>query len=215
MDLSISRSARRWRSAAWVGALLLCAARSAGAAPLQLNLSPGEQSAGDPALDFDLLGSRSLPKAPPVEDGRLRWRRGLLTGHQAGGFGLLALDLATTVVGQLNYNDRYASGDATSRFKLTHAILAWGTLGTFVATGTLAFLAPAPPERRAEGFDRVSLHKLCMFTAAAGMAAQGVLGIATRERTGRLDQGTWAAVHLAIGYVTFAAVATGFGALVF
>ena len=54
-----------------------------------------------------------------------------------------------------------------------------------------------------------------MFTAAAGMVTQAILGIYTRERVGYLDQERFATVHLVVGYVTLAAMLTGVGALVF
>ncbi len=164
------------------------------------------------SLDFDLLGAP--PPQPHVDEGALRLRRGMLTAHQAVGFGLFSLQLATTIVGQLNYSDRFAGGPSTAKYQQTHAILAYATLATFAADGLLALLAPAPL-KRSEGFDRVTLHKVAMFTAAAGMAAQGVLGIVTREREGYLNQPDLAAAHLVIGYVTLAAVTVGVGAIVF
>jgi hypothetical protein len=54
-----------------------------------------------------------------------------------------------------------------------------------------------------------------MFTAAAGMIAQGVLGVVTRDREGYLNQERFGTAHLVIGYATLAAMATGVGALVF
>jgi hypothetical protein len=59
------------------------------------------------------------------------------------------------------------------------------------------------------------IHRIAMFTAAAGIATQVVLGITTRERVGRLDQERLATAHLVVGYATLAAVLTGVGALVF
>jgi hypothetical protein len=139
----------------------------------------------------------------------------MLVGHQALGFGLLAIDLAATVVGQLNYNDKFVSGAPTGRYQSAHSTLAWATVTTFAATGALALFAPSPPRRVSQGFDRVSLHKLCMASATAAMAAQAVLGIATAGREGRLNQADLGKAHLAIGYFTAAALAVGFGALVF
>jgi hypothetical protein len=163
------------------------------------------------ALEFDLLGAP--PDAKRVDDQALRLRRKMLTWHQGLGLGMFALQLATTVVGQLNYDDKFNGGN-TGRYVQSHAVLAYSTLATFVAAGTLALLAPKPLERR-EGFDRVSLHKLAMFTAAAGMVAQGVLGIWTHSREGYVNQQGIATAHLVVGYVTLAAVATGVSALVF
>ena len=43
-----------------------------------------------------------------------------------------------------------------------------------------------------------------MFTAAAGMLAQGALGIWTKDREGYFNQRGIATAHLVIGYVTLA-----------
>ena len=51
--------------------------------------------------------------------------------------------------------------------------------------------------------------------AAAGMLAQGVLGVYTSQREGYLNQEQFAKMHLAIGYGTLAAMTVGVGALVF
>jgi hypothetical protein len=175
-----------------------------------LAAKPGTPSPG--SLEFDLLGAP--PPQPHVDEGALRLRRTMLTLHQGIGFGLVALQLATTIVGQLNYSDRFANGPSTGKYQLTHAALAYSTLIVFAGNGLLALLAPAPPEKR-EGLDRVTLHKVAMFTAAAGMVAEGVLGVATTQREGYLNQPSFAAAHLVVGYVTLAAVLAGVGVLVF
>lgn len=161
---------------------------------------------------FDLLGAPSQP--PPVVDlEALRLRRTMLNVHQTLGLGLLGLDIATTVLGQLNYSDRF-NGDNTGRYKTPHAALAYSTLGVFAATGLIAYLAPKPVKGD-QGFDRVAFHKYAMLAAAAGMVAEGVLGIVTKNREGYQNQKDIATVHLAIGYATLAAVAAGVSALVF
>ncbi|HEY6004525.1 MAG TPA: hypothetical protein VIV57_16745 [Anaeromyxobacter sp.] len=173
-----------------------------------------ERPRGDekPSLDFDLLGA-AKPPPEPADSGSLRLRRKMLGVHQGIGLGLLGLQLATTAVGQLNYSDRFPAGPDTGRYKLSHQALAYTTLGVFAVNGALALLAPSAktPKR----LDRVMVHRIAMFTAAAGMATQAVLGIQTRERVGRLDQERLATVHLAVGYATLAAVLTGVGAIVF
>jgi hypothetical protein len=164
-----------------------------------------------PSLDFDLLGA-SRP-APRVDDQALRLRRTLLDWHQGVGLAMVGLQLATTVVGQLNYDDKFG-GANTNKYAQAHSLLAYSTFATFLAAGTLAIIAPAAPERR-DGFDRISLHKIAMFTATGGMAAQIALGIWTTGREGNLNQQSLATAHLVLGYVTLAAVLTGVGALVF
>jgi hypothetical protein len=170
--------------------------------------------ADEPSLDFDLLG-----KPPPVavvEDGSMRWRRRMLKLHQGTGLALLALQLGATTAGQLAYLDKYPSqAPRTARYDKAHGQLALATLGTFAVTGGLALFAPSPKAKPDRGFDRLSLHKLGMATAAAGMLAQGALGLYTSRREGYLDQPRYAKAHLAIGYATLAAVGVAVGAIVF
>ena len=163
------------------------------------------------SLDFDLLGASKA--TPTVDDKALRTRRTLLDWHQGVGLAMAGLQVATTVVGQLNYDDKFG-GANTNKYALTHSVLAYSTFATFVAAGALALAAPAAPERR-DGFDRISLHKLSMFTATGAMAGQIVLGIWTTGREGYQNQQGVATAHLVLGYVTLAAVLTGVGALVF
>jgi hypothetical protein len=173
-----------------------------------LALAEGDGS----SMDFDLLGEPAKP--PPQVDARaLRLRRTMLKTHQAMGLGLFGLQLATTVVGQLNWSDKFAGGPNTAKYQQPHAILAYTNLAAFVATGAVALLAPAAQGARSGGFDRVTLHKVSMFTAAAGMLAQGALGIYTARREGYQNQERIGTIHLAIGYATFAALAAGVGAI--
>jgi hypothetical protein len=165
------------------------------------------------SLDFDLLGAAEPP--PDAADaGALRLRRRMLTAHQALGIGLVGLHLGTTVVGQLNYSDKFSSGPNTGRYRLSHAALAYSTLGVFAVNGALALFAPSPVKQPMK-LDRVMVHRISMATATAGMLAQAGLGIYTSGREGYLNQERLGQVHLAIGYVTLAALATGVGALVF
>ncbi len=175
--------------------------------PDQPDLTPPKPT----SLDFDLLGEAK--PVPQVDDKSMRLRRTLLDWHQGLGLGMFGLQLATTIVGQLNYDDKFG-GNNTNKYAETHALLAYSTFATFIAAGALALGAPAAPERR-DGFDRISLHKIAMFTATGGMVAQAVLGIWTTGREGYLNQQSIATAHLVVGYVTLAAVATGVGALVF
>jgi hypothetical protein len=165
-----------------------------------------------PSLDFDLLGE-SKP-AFQVDEAAIRRRRFLLDVHAAVGLGMFALSLANTVVGQLNYSDRFASGPSTGRYQLAHQITAYGTVVAFAGTGLLALFAPTPLPKT-PGFDRVTLHKLAMGAATLGMAAEVVLGIWTSSREGYLNQSNFATAHLVIGYFTFAALSLGVGTFVF
>jgi hypothetical protein len=164
-----------------------------------------------PDLDFELLGATK--PVPQVDDQSLRLRRTLLDWHQGVGLAMVGLQVATTVVGQLNYDDKFG-GANTNKYAQPHSLLAYSTFVTFLAAGTLALVAPASPERR-DAFDRISLHKIAMFTAAGGMAGQIALGIWTSGREGYQNQQSVATAHLVLGYVTLAAVLAGVGALVF
>lgn len=164
-------------------------------------------------MDFDLLGEAKPPPDAP-HAGKMRWRRRMLTAHQAMGFGLVALQLGTTVVGQLDYSDRFANGPQTAKWDATHAAFAYSTLGVFAVNGLVALLAPSPVKKTWK-MDRVMVHRIAMFTAAAGMLAQGALGIYTREREGYVNQERIATAHLWVGYATLAAVGTGVAVLVF
>lgn len=176
---------------------------------------PAKSGNGDTAggLDFDLLGEGKAPPVP-AEDRTMKRRRRILGIHQTAGIGLVGLQLATTVVGQLNYNDKFGDSN-TGRYKVSHQVLAYSTLAVFAANGALALLAPDLESKPHRGFDRVSLHKLGMFTAAAGMAAQVALGLYTASREGYENKQDFGRAHLIVGYATLAAVATGVSALVF
>jgi hypothetical protein len=165
-----------------------------------------------PSLNFELL-DESKPVAKVDEDA-VRLRRKLLNLHQAVGLGMFALSLANTVVGQLNYSDRFASGPSTGKYQQAHQITAYTTVLAFAGTGLLALFAPTPLPKSG-GIDRMTVHKLAMLTATAGMAAEIVLGILTAGREGYLNQPDFAAAHLVIGYATFAAISLGVGVIVF
>ncbi|HET6923441.1 MAG TPA: hypothetical protein VFI16_09855 [Anaeromyxobacteraceae bacterium] len=190
--------------------------------PASAEADPGAGTAGKPSqgpaadkpsLDFDLLGE-ARPPPQPFDARELRLRRAMLTVHQGIGFGLLGLQLATTVVGQLNYLDRFAGGPQTGRYRLAHQVLAYSTLGVFAVNGIIALLAPSPIKAPRK-LDRIMVHRIALLVATAGMAAQAGLGIYTRERVGYLDQERLATAHLAVGYATLAAVLTGVAVLIF
>ncbi len=202
-------------SIASVGALAVAfpafSAETAESPPGDLQGGPESTATKLPPLDFDLLGTAK--PVPPIDDKSLRLRRTLLDWHQGIGIAMVGLQLAATVVGQLNYDDKFG-GANTNRYAQAHSILSYSTFATFVAAGTLALVTPAAPQRR-DGFDRISLHHVGMFTAAGAMAGQVVLGIWTTGREGYQNQQSMATAHLVLGYVTLAAVLTGVGALVF
>jgi hypothetical protein len=167
----------------------------------------------EPSLDFDLLGEPPKPPAP-AEDPALKRRRQMLNLHQGLGLGLLGMQLAVTVSGQLNYNDKFTPGENTDRYKLTHQVLSYADLAAFAVVGGIAILAPRDKNAPPRGFGRSTIHKIAMGVAAAGMVTQAVLGIQTASREGFLDQQQYARAHLVVGYATLAAMLVGVGALV-
>jgi hypothetical protein len=52
--------------------------------------------------------------------------------------------LATVIVGQMNYTDKFGGGSGTGQYELTHTYLATATTLTFVTAGILALAAPVP-----------------------------------------------------------------------
>jgi hypothetical protein len=178
-----------------------------------LTVALAAQPPGD-SMDFDLLGKPPKPPDTSAEDARMKRRHKLLGWHQRVGLTMGTLELATIVAGQLNYNDKFGTAN-TGRYVLTHKALAYTTFGVFAVGGTLALLAPRPANKPDRGWDRVRVHKLGMALATAGMVAQAVVGIQTRNREGYLDQKQLGQTHLAIGYATLAATGIAVGALVF
>jgi hypothetical protein len=166
------------------------------------------------SLDFDLLGKPAAAPKESEEDARMRKRHKYLQAHQKVGLAVLGLELATVVVGQLNYNDKFGTAN-TGKYVLPHKVLAYTTFGVFAVGGTLALLAPRPAKKPDRGWDRVRVHKLGMLLATAGMVAQAVYGIQTRQREGYLDQEQIAKTHLILGYGTLLATGVAVGALVF
>lgn len=180
---------------------------------------PGGATTAGPAaggLEFDLLGAAPAPSAADVAEGKAaKTRRKLLSWHQGIGLALIATELGTTVVGQLNYQDKFGGSAPanTNRYRATHAALALSTLGLFAANGVIALLAPAPGRKLQ--LDRVMVHRISMAVATVGMIAQGIYGFRTSGREGYLDQASTARTHLVVGYATLAAFGVGVGAITF
>jgi hypothetical protein len=191
--------------------LLLCSAAAARAgeppkADLSFDLLDDDK---DPERKKDAELQRSLQSAQvDLIDRQVRVRRGLLVAHQAFGFATLGALAATLVIGQLNYVDKYASGDFTTRYERSHLGLGVTTTALFATTGILALSAPNPYPKPVR-LDTALVHKLSMAMATVGMITQIILGPVTAARVGRLDQPNLALGHLITGYATFAFMATG------
>ena len=165
-------------------------------------------------FNFDLAPSDkpSTPSQNLQESLRIeklaKIRRGMLTAHQTVGFVTLASLAATLVIGQLNYQDRYVTGDFTGRYKLPHLGLSIATTGLFAGTGFLALFAPNPYPKPYK-LDSAMVHRVAMAAATAGMLAQIILGPIITARIGYDDQPKLALSHLVIGYASWAFMATG------
>lgn len=148
-------------------------------------------------------------------DEQVKLRRTLLTAHQALGIATWAALAGTTVIGQLELNDKYRLGSPTpDRFELLHFGLAMGSTGLFAATGLFALLAPRPYELRS-GFSTSTLHRILVGIATAGMLAQVGLGLYAHRLEGALDQRVVAQAHQIIGYGTLGALTVAAAVLVF
>jgi len=127
---------------------------------------------------------------------------------------MLAATLGTVVFGQINYSDRFA-GPSSGKYETVHSVFAYTSFTMFVATGALAIFAPSPFAKNALGLDRITIHRIGMYGAAAGMIAQIVLGILATQHEGYAAQQGLAEAHLGIGYATAALMAAGVGAIIF
>ena len=174
-------------------------------------------------LSFDLFDDKPKDSAAQTQqqiqralavEHQARLRRRMLTAHQAFGFSTLAVFAATLIIGQLNYQDKYVSGDFTGRYELAHLALGTTTAVMFTTTGLLAMLAPTPYAKRYR-LDTAMIHRVAMALATAGMVTQMVLGPIIDTHAGRLDQPQLALGHLVVGYASFAFMLTGTLAYVF
>jgi hypothetical protein len=192
--------------------------------------SDGKPAASPGSLDFDLFGDKPAEKAPAtgaalpasgavardplVVARQVKRRRLILQLHQGFGFATLISFAATIVVGQLNYIDKFGGGDYTSRYEYPHLGLAATTTALFATDAILGLAAPNPYPKKIKA-DAALLHKVMMGLATAGMAAEIALGFVSGTKGGELMERDLALGHLVNGYVTFAAMATGYLAYVF
>lgn len=178
---------------------------------------PPAQPGGQPSLDFDLLDETPKPDAAAqaahdAEVARVeqmvKRRRSMLTLHQGLGLVTLASLAATTVVGQLELNDKYRGGGDTERWLPLHVGLLTTTSALFATVGLLGVLAPVPYPKQFR-LDTANIHKFFMALATAGMVAQLVLGLVTHGSDGHLYQVDLVTAHQIIGYGTLGAMTAG------
>ncbi|MFP2910130.1 hypothetical protein ACLESD_34855, partial [Pyxidicoccus sp. 3LFB2] len=163
------------------------------------------------SMDFDLLEpleTASAAQVDPELEKRIGRRRTMLKLHQGLGFALVGGLAATTVVGQLQFNDSFRGGGDDRNLLGLHRGLAIGTTAIFATVGMLGLLAPEPFEKEFQ-WDTVTVHKMLMTLATVGMVAQVVLGMLATNRYGRLSERDLATAHQVVGYTTLGAVSAG------
>jgi hypothetical protein len=189
--------------------------------PAQPSDAPVKQ-AEEPGMDmdFDLLEPSTAAETPQLVDPKLEraiaQRRTMLTIHQGLGLATLTTLAATVVVGQMHFHDRYRGGGDTGRFDALHTGLVIGTSSLFAGTGLLGLFAPTPFKKELR-LDTITLHKVFVSLATAGMLTQVVLGLVTssQQQEGKLSQVDFATAHQVVGYATLGAVGAGALMIVF
>ncbi|AKI98550.1 hypothetical protein ATI61_12252 [Archangium gephyra] len=176
------------------------------------------QQSEESDMDFDLLEPSPAAESPRLVDPALEkaiaTRRTMLTVHQGLGLATLTTLAATIVVGQLHFNDRYRGGGDTGRFDAWHTGLVIGSSSLFAGTGLLGLFAPTPFKKELR-LDTITLHKIFVSLATAGMLTQVVLGLVTGSQEGKLSQVDLATAHQVVGYATLGAVGAGALMIVF
>jgi hypothetical protein len=173
--------------------------------------SPPPSEGDSDSLDFDLLEPAETAAAAQVDpalEKKISRRRTMLKLHQGLGFALVGGLAATTVVGQLQYNDSFRGGGDDRNLLGLHRGLAIGTSAVFAAVGLLGLFAPEPFEKEFQ-WDTITVHKLLMTVATVGMLAQVVLGVMATNRYGRLSERDLATAHQVVGFTTMGAVSAG------
>jgi hypothetical protein len=164
-------------------------------------------------LDFDFFGADAagspglkepLVTPDPDFEARVHKRRWMLKTHQALGLATWALLAATVTIGQLDYNQLYGGGGGSRKWQSAHTILVISTSTAFLATGTLAILAPKPYPKPLR-FDTALVHRIAAAGATSGMLTEIGLGVFThlRAQAGNPHElQTLARTHQIIGYST-------------
>lgn len=114
----------------------------------------------------------------------------------------------------MNYSDKYGGGGDTQRFMALHRWLGIGTAVAFAATGALAVFAPSPLPKPVR-LDTVTVHKVALAIASAGILAQIILGPVIASKEGQRSQRDFALAQQIVGYTSLAATATGAAVLTF
>ena len=197
-------------------ALTLAAPPASPAPAPDLSVQAPSSPAPAPSLDFDLLApAAAVAAVDPAQEQAVDRRRSMLKVHQGLGIATVATLAATSVVGQLDFNDRFRGGGDTGQYHTAHKALAYGSAALFTTAGLLAVLAPEPYAKKGGRADTATVHKWAMGVATAGMVAQIALGIAARGKAGTTQERDIAAAHQIIGYTTLGATTVGAAVLFF
>ena len=128
----------------------------------------------------------------------------MLTTHQTLGITTWALMAATTVVGQLNYNELYGGGGGSLKYQTAHRWLVVSTSAAFATTAAFSLFAPSPYDKPLR-FDTGLLHRIAVIGATAGLLTQAVLGWVTARQAEAGNPNnlrTYARTHQILGYTT-------------
>jgi hypothetical protein len=183
--------------------------------------TPADESkpSGKALLDFDFFGAQthaSQAQAIPagqalINDPReklladqAQTRRWMLRVHQTLGLATWALLVATSVIGQLNYNQLYGGGGGKIKWQGPHRILVISSSTAFAATASFSLLAPTPYKKPLR-FDTGLVHRIAVSAATLGMLTQIVLGWRTTHQAAAGNPNglrDMARAHQVVGYTT-------------
>ena len=182
----------------------------------------GDGAEGSDEEGFDLFGDTAAQQAELANPGlekEIKRRRSMLRTHQVLGITTLTLMTATAIVGQFNYANTYGShASGNGDLRVPHMVLSYTTAASFATTAYFSLFAPDPVERESSGLDTVTLHKIAVLGATAGMLAQAGLGFSAARSADAghpTRPGDLAAIHQVIGWTTLGFMAAAAAVWVF
>ena len=158
---------------------------------------------------------RIMNVAPLTPEGRIKEltiRRTMLAAHQITGFITLAGFVAQGLVGSRLYK---SEGEAYTRIKKTHEMLATGINITYTTSALLALVAPPKIVGERRGLSSIKAHKYLAIVHMAGMIATNILAGKVSEQRNLADYQRLKSWHRAAAYTTFGAYAVSVIALKF
>lgn len=183
---------------------------------LKPNLAPSGTNATTRARTNEQLHKewRRIAEKKSAEELKEERRAAMASWHQILGFSTLALLAATVVVGQINAVD-FLDGRLSGQPMIwAHRVLAVGTGTSYLATGILGWMFPFMREKDDDddsdgGFDSSKWHGALAWVHGIGMLLLNFGGIFNAHL---IPSDTDAKIaftvsHLALGYITLAALA--------